>query len=57
MSKWFMKLEMYAIVAADTEEHARDAFALEFGVRPGEYDVVTRIDDDEVADLVWESAP
>jgi hypothetical protein len=57
MGAWFIKVEMYAIVEADTEAHARDAFALEFGVRPGEYDVVTRIDDDEVADLVWESAP
>jgi hypothetical protein len=54
MGTWFCKIEMSAIVGADTEEHARDAFALEFGVRPGEYDVVTRIDDEEPADLVWE---
>jgi hypothetical protein len=54
MGNWFCKVEMYAIVAADTEEHARDAFAKEFGVRPGAYDVVTRIDDEEPADLVWE---
>jgi hypothetical protein len=53
MGTWFCKIEMSAIVGADTEEHARDAFALEFGVRPGEYDVVTRVDDEETPDLVW----
>jgi hypothetical protein len=54
MGKWFCKIEMFAIVEADTEEHARDAFAVAFGVRPGAYDVVKRIDDEETADIVWE---
>jgi hypothetical protein len=54
MGTWFCKVEMYAVVAADTEDHARDAFALEFGVRPERYDTVVQVDDEEPADLVWE---
>jgi hypothetical protein len=54
MGTWYCTVEMKAVVAADTEEHARDAFAKEFGVRPEQYDTVVQVDDEEPADLYWE---